>query len=194
MDIGKGRIEAFSDGVIAIIVTIMVLELKVPQKASLSALADLAPVLLSYVLSFFVVAVMWVNHHHMMHDVRRVNASLLWRNNNLLFWMSLIPFTTAWMGQHYWEAAPVAVYGANLAMAWMAFFILRGEMVRQDRHNPHWVERHRDLQSKAIWSVLLYAGAAAVAILNVYVSEVVYVAIPLLYFLPEKILLDPTHE
>ncbi len=114
--IGKGRLEAFSDGVIAIIVTIMVLELKIPHEGTLEALTKLGPTFLSYMLSFLVVAIMWINHHHMIHAFKRVTGSLLWLNMNLLFWMSLIPFVTGWMGEHSGSPLPVAIYGLDLTL------------------------------------------------------------------------------
>src|SRR5271170_2008946 len=122
---GTGRIEAFSDGVIAVIITIMVLELRVPADPSMAALLRQAPVFCSYGLSFIVVAILWVNHHHLLHAAKRADAALLWANNNLLFWMSLIPFVTAYMGQNHRSALAVAMYGAVLAITATSFTILR---------------------------------------------------------------------
>ena len=127
---GKGRLEAFSDGVIAILITIMVLELKVPHDSSLAALDEVWPILLCYVLSFLYIAIYWNNHHHMMHAVRKVDGPVLWANTHLLFWLSLIPFTTAWMGENHFATLPVSVYGFVLFMAGLAYFILERSLLR----------------------------------------------------------------
>ena len=126
---GKGRLEAFSDGVIAIIITIMVLELKVPHESSFASLAPLLPVLLSYVLSFVYVGIYWNNHHHMLAVCRRVSGGALWANLHLLFWLSLFPFTTAWMGENHFAAAPTAAYGGVLLMAAMAYWFLQRTLI-----------------------------------------------------------------
>src|SRR6476646_10686206 len=125
----KSRMEAFSDGVIAVIITVLVLELKVPHDESLEALAPLIPVFLSYVLSFIYVGIYWNNHHHMLHATRRVSGPVLWANLHLLFWLSLIPFTTAWMGENHFAAAPSALYGAVLLMAAIAYWLLQQRII-----------------------------------------------------------------
>lgn len=121
---GKGRLEAFSDGVIAVIITIMVLELKVPHEADLAALRSLLPIFFSYVLSFIYIGIYWNHHHHLLQAVRQVNGSILWANLHLLFWLSLVPFGTAWMGENHFAALPVALYGVILLFAGIAYFIL----------------------------------------------------------------------
>jgi uncharacterized membrane protein len=184
--VGTTRIEAFSDGVIAIIVTIMVLELRPPRATSWSALLQTAPGLVSYLLSFLVVAVMWVNHHHLIDALHGVTARVLWLNLNLLFWMSLIPFVTAWMGQNYTARVPVAVYGLNLSMCSTAFGLLRNELLRQDRHIPTLAAHHRRIQQKTIVTALVYAASAVAAQLSVYAAEAMFALIPFLYFLPER--------
>ena len=126
---GKGRFEAFSDGVLAIIITIMVLELKVPHGATLSALAELWPVFLSYVISFIYVGIYWNNHHHLLHATTNVTGGMMWANLHLLFWLSLVPFATAWMGENHFAAAPSALYGVVLFMAAMAFWILQQRII-----------------------------------------------------------------
>src|ERR687894_1754472 len=126
---GKGRLEAFSDGVLAIIITIMVLELKVPHGADPATLGPLVPVFLSYVLSFIFVGIYWSNHHHLLHAVRHVNGRVLWANLHLLFWLSLVPFVTGWMGENHFAALPVAAYGAVLLAAAIAYFILTRVLV-----------------------------------------------------------------
>ena len=180
------RLEAFSDGVIAIIVTIMVLELRAPAQPTLTALLKVAPVFLSYGLSFLVVAIMWVNHHHLIHAVHSVTAGLLWSNLNLLFWMSLVPFVTDYLGKNYREPLAVALYGLDLAMCGVAFFLLRGELMRQARHDSALMEYHARIQHKNAWSAGLYLLAAPLAYVSVYASFFIFVLIPAMYFLPEK--------
>jgi uncharacterized membrane protein len=126
---GKGRLEAFSDGVIAIIITIMVLELRVPHGATLDALRPLVPVLLAYVLSFVYIGIYWNNHHHMLHMTDRVTGGILWANLHLLFWLSLVPFVTAWMGENSFAPVPTAIYGVALLMAAVAYFILQSAII-----------------------------------------------------------------
>ena len=183
---GTGRLEAFSDGVIAIIVTIMVLQLSAPAEPSLRALLRQSAVLLSYALSFLVVAIMWVNHHHLIHAVREVNARLLWSNINLLFWMSLIPFVTYFLGKYPRSPLPVALYGLDLSLCGFGFVILRVELGRQHRGNAEVCKYHSRMRTKNLISALLYASAVGMAYVSVYLSYAIYVAIPLAYFLPEK--------
>ena len=180
------RLEAFSDGVIAIIVTIMVLELKVPHDTSSAALFERWPVFLSYVLSFVVVAIMWVNHHHMIHAARRADAALLWSNNHLLFWMSLIPFATAYMGETHGTPLVVAVYGGVLALASMAFTLMRGVIAGQHRDDADSITHHRRVQLKNLLSAGIYAGSVPMAFLSVRVSLAIFCLVPALYFLPER--------
>jgi uncharacterized membrane protein len=189
---GTGRLEAFSDGVIAIIVTIMVLQLTAPAQPTADALLKVSPVLLSYALSFLVVAIMWVNHHHLIHAVRHVSARLLWSNINLLFWMSLIPFVTDYLGRFHRDRFPVALYGLDLGMCGLAFTILRTELVQQHRHDPEMTEYHSRMQSKNAMSTGMYLLAAALAYMSIYLSYAIYIAIPLLYFVPEKKLTEKT--
>ena len=183
---GTGRLEAFSDGVIAIIVTIMVLQLSTPPQPTLAALLKLTPIFVSYALSFFVVAIMWVNHHHLIHAVREVSARLLWANINLLFWMSLIPFVTDFLGRYHREPFPVALYGLDLGMCGLAFVWLRVDLSRQHAHDPELSSYHARVQFKNLMSTTLYWSGAALAYTHVYVSYAIYLLIPLLYFLPEK--------
>lgn len=188
------RLEAFSDGVIAIIVTIMVLELRAPAQPTWPALLKVAPVLISYGLSFLVVAIMWVNHHHMIHVVRRVTAWLLWSNLNLLFWMSLIPFVTDFLGKNYREPMAVALYGLDLTLCSAAFYLLRVELVRQESHDLDMREYHLAVQRKNALSFLLYLSSAPLAYVSVRLSFCVFILIPALYFLPEKKLAAAPHE
>src|SRR6201993_2103145 len=140
------RLEAFSDGVIAIIVTIMVLELRAPSQPTWPALLKIAPVFISYGLSFLIVAIMWVNHHHLIHAVRQVTARLLWSNLNLLFWMSLVPFVTDFVGKNYREPMAVALYGLDLTLCSSAFYLLRIELVRQDGRDGNLRDYHAGVQ------------------------------------------------
>lgn len=184
--ISTGRVEAFSDGVIAIIVTIMVLQLTAPAQPTFSALLKQAPIFLSYGLSFLVVAIMWVNQHHMIHAVREVTAGLLWSNLNLLFWMSLIPFVTDFLGRNPRVPFPVSLYGLDLTLCGLAFWLMRIEIARQHRHDPEMSEYHSRMQTKNLFSAFFYLAAAALAHFSIYISYFIYVLIPALYFLPEK--------
>ncbi len=188
------RLEAFSDGVIAIIVTIMVLELRAPSQPTWPALLKVAPVFLSYGLSFLVAAIMWVNHHHLIHAVREVTARLLWLNLNLLFWMSLIPFVTDFLGKNYREPMAVVLYGLDLALCGSSFYLLRTELVRQDHANLNLVEYHAMMQRKNAFSAALYFLSVPLAYVSVYASFFIFVLIPAMYFLPEKKLAAPQHE
>src|SRR5215471_13805419 len=171
------RLEAFSDGVIAIIVTIMVLELRSPAQPTWPALLRVAPIFLSYALSFVVVAIMWVNHHHLIHAVRDVSARLLWSNINLLFWMSLIPFVTDFMGRNPREPFPVSLYGINLTMCAFAFWLLRIELVRQHRHDPEMSEYDSRMQTKNLFSGFLYLLAGGLAHVSIFIPYFVYILI-----------------
>ena len=179
------RLEAFSDGVIAIIVTIMVLELRAPAQPTWSALLKIAPIFLSYGLSFLVVAIMWVNHHHLIHAVHQVTARLLWTNLNLLFWMSLTPFVTDFLGKNHREPVAVALYGFDLALCGCAFYLLRTELVRQDR-DTQLAGHHASIQRKNVGSIVLYFSSVPLAYVSIYASFFIFALIPAMYFLPEN--------
>lgn len=181
-----GRLEAFSDGVIAIIVTIMVLELRAPAQPTVAALLKVAPVFISYGLSFLVVAIMWVNHHHLIHAVHGVSARLLWSNLNLLFWMSLVPFVTDYLGKNYREPMAVALYGLDLWLCSIAFFLLRIVLIEQDRNDPSLADYHAGVQRKNMFSAVLYFLSAPLAYVSIYGSFFIFMLIPAMYFLPEK--------
>jgi uncharacterized membrane protein len=183
---GTNRIEAFSDGVIAVIITIMVLELKVPRDTTLTSLRSLAPQFLSYLLSFLVVAIMWVNHHHMMHAARRADARLLWGNNNLLFWMSLVPFVTAYMGNNHRDPRAVALYGIVLSFCSVAFVLLRAAIASHHRDNQNMFSYHKRIQFKNFYSLLLYGASVPLAFVDVRISFGIFVFVALSYFLPER--------
>jgi len=180
------RLEAFSDGVIAVIITIMVLELKVPRDTTLTSLRSLAPQFLSYLLSFLVVAIMWVNHHHMMHSARRADARLLWTNNTLLFWMSLVPFVTAYMGNNFRDPRAVALYGVVLSLCSISFALLRSAIIQHHRDNPDVVRYHRRVQFKNLNSLLLYMASVPLAFIDVRIAFFIFVFVALSYFLPER--------
>lgn len=182
---GKGRLEAFSDGVIAIIITIMVLELKVPHGADLAALQPLVPVFLSYVLSFVYVGIYWNNHHHMLHASTVVDGTVLWANLHLMFWLSLIPFATGWMGENHFAPLPVALYGATLFLASVAYFILEHTLIARnpkDRILAKAVGKDR----KGIASMALYFLAVPLAFVAVWVSFTLLVLVAILWFLPDR--------
>ncbi|HEX6550970.1 MAG TPA: TMEM175 family protein [Gammaproteobacteria bacterium] len=181
----KTRLEAFSDGVLAIIITIMVLELKVPHGDTLAALAPLLPVFLSYVLSFLYIGIYWSNHHHMLHTVTRVSGGMLWANLHLLFWLSLLPFVTGWMGENHFAAVPTALYGAMLLMAAIAYWILQRTIIAlqgDDSLLAHAVGR--DLKGKL--SPVMYAIAIPAAFLTPVVSQFLYVAVALMWLIPDR--------
>jgi uncharacterized membrane protein len=160
---GTTRLEAFSDGVIAIIITIMVLELKVPHDTAEAALLRLAPVFLSYVLSFIVVAIFWVNHHHLLHITKHVNGKVLWLNVHLLFWLSLIPFTTGYMGENHLAPLAVALYGVNMTACAIAFDLLRRGISTQHAHTPALVDMHARASRKNLLGMALYVATVPLA-------------------------------
>ena len=182
---GKTRLEAFSDGVLAIIITIMVLELKVPHDASVNALIGLWPVFLSYVLSFIYVGIYWSNHHHMLHTVHHVSGAMLWANLHLLFWLSLIPFVTGWMGENHFAPLPTALYGVVLLMAALAYFILQAIIIRA--HGAESVLKRalgRDWKGKI--SPVLYAAAIVLAFFNQWLAGAIYAAVALIWLAPDR--------
>jgi len=183
-----GRVEAFSDGVIAIIVTIMVLELKVPADATPRALLGVLPLLLVYALSFLTVAIMWVNHHHFLKTARRPDPPLLWTNNNLLFWMSLIPFATRYLGQNLGLPLPVAVYAALLAVTSGSFYFLIRVLATHNAHNPIVSAQYFLQRKKSLGMVVVYIACAALAAVYPRVALVIVVLLPGLYFLPDRAL------
>src|SRR5277367_6295249 len=183
---GTNRLEAFSDGVIAVIITIMVLELKVPRDTTWASMRGVLPQFLSYLLSFLVVAIMWVNHHHMLRAARRADARLLWSNNLLLFWMSLVPFVTAYMGNNHRDSRAVALYGLIMFMCGSAFSILRAAIAAHHRENPDMILYHHRSQLKNVFSVLLYAASVPLAFYDVRLSFTIFAFVALSYFLPER--------
>jgi uncharacterized membrane protein len=181
----KGRLEAFSDGVIAILITILVLELKVPHGGTLDALAPILPVFLTYVLSFIYVGIYWNNHHHLLHASERVNGAMLWANMHLLFWLSLFPFVTGWMGENHFEAVPTAVYGVVVFCASVAYKILVVVIVRL--HGPKSrIARLIGSDRKGLISSALYAVAIPGAFVHTAVAHVIYVGVALIWLVPDR--------
>lgn len=180
-----GRLEAFSDGVIAIIITIMVLEMKVPHGADLAALKPLVPVFLSYLLSFIYLGIYWSNHHHLLHATDRVNGAILWANLHLLFWLSLVPFITGWMGENHFAAAPVAVYGVVLLMAAISYTILLRTILREHGKNSR-IARVVGSDLKGKLSMLAYAIGIAAAFINEWIAGGLYVLVALVWLIPDK--------
>jgi uncharacterized membrane protein len=182
---GKNRLEAFSDGVIAIIITIMVLELRVPHGDTLAALLPLAPVLLSYVLSFVYVGIYWNNHHHLIHAVQKINGPTLWANLHLLFWLSLIPFVTGWLGENHFHTMPVALYGVVLFMCGLAYYNLVRVLIKYDQPgSPLSKAIGRDFKGKV--SLLAYALAIPLAFVNEWISMAIYLAVAAMWFIPDR--------
>jgi len=181
----KSRLEAFSDGVLAIIITIMVLEIKVPHSTDPAALVPLVPVILSYVLSFIYVGIYWNNHHHLFQAVRRVSGGVLWANLHLLFWLSLIPFVTGWMGENHFASWPVAVYGVVLFFAGGAYFVLERSLIKiHGEDSTLHAALGRD--SKAIASMLLYLLAVGLALKWPFVSCGIYALVAGLWLIPDR--------
>ncbi|WP_020648707.1 TMEM175 family protein [Solimonas variicoloris] len=182
---GKGRLEAFSDGVIAIIITIMVLELKVPHAPTLDALRELWPTFVSYVLSFVYVGIYWNNHHHLLHACRSINGGVMWANLHLLFWLSLFPFVTAWMGENHFESLPTALYGAVLLMAALAWSVLQYAIVRHDgQHSVLKAAIGRDFKGKI--ALLLYLAAIVLSFYQRVIADLIYVAVALMWLVPDR--------
>jgi uncharacterized membrane protein len=180
----KGRLEAFSDGVIAILITIMVLELRVPHGTDLAALAPLLPVFLTYVLSFVILGIYWNNHHHMLHAAERVNGKILWANLHLLFWLSLVPFTTGWMGENHFASLPTALYGAVLLMAAVGYLILERTIVAHHGAESRLASAvGNELKGKI--SLALYAAALPLAFVNHWISLAIYVGVATWWLVPD---------
>ncbi len=181
----KGRLEAFSDGVLAIIITIMVLELRVPVGGQPSALKPLLPIFLSYVLSFVNLGIYWNNHHHLWQAVDRVNGRILWANLHLLFWLSLVPFFTAWMGENHFASWPVALYGVVLCCAGFAYYLLTHALIAH-HGTDSFLARAIGRDSKGKVSVVIYASAIPVAFLDPLVSCLLYVVVAVMWLVPDR--------
>jgi uncharacterized membrane protein len=181
----KTRLEAFSDGVLAIIITIMVLELKVPHGEGFGALLPLLPVFLSYVLSFMYVGIYWNNHHHMLHTAKHVGGGVLWANLHLLFWLSLLPFVTGWMGENHFAPLPTALYGTVLLMAGVAYWILSSVIIATDGEDSLLAKAiGKDYKGKL--SVVFYVCAIPLSFFNQWVAQAIYVLVALMWLIPDK--------
>jgi uncharacterized membrane protein len=181
----KGRLEAFSDAVIAILMTIMVLELKIPHGADLESIRPLLPVFLTYVLSFIYLGIYWNNHHHMFHATERINGKILWANMLLLFWLSLIPFTTGWMGENHFAPLPTAVYGAVLLLAAVSYTILQTLIIVHQGERSTLAEAvGKDRKGKL--SMVLYVVAIPMAFVNQWISDAIYVLVAMIWLVPDR--------
>jgi uncharacterized membrane protein len=185
-EIPTSRVEAFSDAVIAIIITIMVLELRAPAEPDLAGLFKLAPEFLSYALSFLVLAIIWINHHHLMHVVRVATARLLWSNLYLLFCISFVPFVTEFLGRDYREPLAVALYGLDLFLCAAGFYLLRVELIRQTQDDSALIKYHKGIQRKNAFAAVLYFLSVPLAYLTIYASFAIFILLPAMYFLPNK--------
>ena len=182
---GKGRLEAFSDGVIAIIITIMVLELKVPAGGQLEDMAHLIPVLVSYILSFTFIGIYWTNHHHLLHTAREVNGGILWANLHLLFWLSLIPFVTNWMGENFLEPWPVAIYGMALLFSGIAYYILSQALIRHHgKDSTLSIAVGKD--AKGIISVVVYLAAIPLSFGYPLGAYILYILVAVMWIVPDR--------
>jgi uncharacterized membrane protein len=185
MQMGTNRMEAFSDGVLAVIITVMVLEMKAPVGADLAALAPLFPVFLVYVLSFIYIGIYWNNHHHMLHAVQRIDGRSMWANLHLLFWLSLVPFVTGWMGENHFAALPTALYGFVLLMAAISYTLLQIALVAANgKHALLASAVGRDLKGKL--SVVCYVLAIPLAFVHQAIADVLYVAVAVMWLVPDR--------
>jgi uncharacterized membrane protein len=181
----RNRLEAFSDGVLAIVITIIVLEMKVPHETDLAALGPVVPVFLSYVLSFVYVGIYWTNHHHLLHTVRSVGGGILWANLDLLFWLSLLPFTTGWMGEHHFAPVPTAIYGCVLLLAAIAYYVLqRAIIAHQGRGSILAVAIGRDWKGKL--SPVGYVVAIPLAFVSSWIAVGLYILVALVWVIPDR--------
>jgi uncharacterized membrane protein len=183
--LGKGRLEAFSDGVIAIIITIMVLELKVPHGVELADLRELCPIFMSYALSFIYVGIYWNNHHHMFHLVQKINGPILWANMHLLFWLSLTPFATAWMGEHNFPPWPMALYGFILLMSGVAYYILSQLLIAENGRESALARAVGD-DFKGRISVVIYAISIPLSFVNPWIAYAGYISVALMWLIPDR--------
>lgn len=182
----KTRLEAFSDGVIAIIITIMVLELKVPHEATWIAIQPLVPVFISYVFSYVFIGIYWGNHHHLLHTVKQVNGKLIWANLHLLFWLSLVPFATAWMGENNFEKISVVVYAGLLNMCGLAYYILLLVITRSSKHNQELADTLSKQGAKGKISLAVYFIAMMAAFLHIYLSVILFFVVSVMWIVPDR--------
>ncbi|MEO7102968.1 MAG: TMEM175 family protein [Gemmatimonadaceae bacterium] len=181
----KNRMEAFSDGVVAILITIMILELRPPAGSDWAALQPIIPSVLAYVLSFIYIGIYWNNHHHMLHATDRINGTILWANLHLLFWLSLIPFTTAWMGRNYLASVPTALYGCVLIMCAIAYFILQNRIIKEEGPDSRLAAAIGG-DRKGFTSLVLYASAIPLAFVRPWLADLLYATVAVLWFVPDS--------
>jgi len=182
----KSRLEAFSDGVIAIIITIMVLELKIPEGSTFDVLQKMFPQFFSYLLSFVIIGIYWGNHHHLLHTVNRVSSGIIWANMSLLFWLSLIPIATGWMGENHFEANTVAVYAALLTFCGISYYILQRIIVKCHDFDPAMSEAMKKQSRKGIISQVCYAAAIPLAYVNPFISEFIFILVAVIWLIPDR--------
>ena len=182
---GKGRLEAFSDGVMAIIITIMVLEMKVPHESNWTALQSLYPILLNYLLSFVYIAIYWNNHHHLMHVTHKINGPVMWANSHLLFWLSLMPFSSRWMGETHLAPLPTAIFGFDLFMAGVAYYILVQYLIKLHGKDST-LGRAVGSDAKGVISVIVYAAGIALAFVEPEISVSLYALVAVMWLIPDK--------
>ena len=180
----KGRLEAFSDGVLAIIITIMVLELKVPHDPSFYALAELFPIFISYLLSFIYLGIYWNNHHHLLHSIKKVSGGVLWANLHLLFWLSLVPFVTGWMGENHFAPATISLYGIVLLMAAIAYWIL-AHLLMKHHGKESLLAQALGSDMKGKISILIYIIAIPCAFINQWISGILFVLVAMMWLIPD---------
>jgi uncharacterized membrane protein len=182
----KNRLEAFSDGVLAIIITIMVLEIKEPEGGHWKDLVPLFPVFLSYVFSFTYIGIYWGNHHHLLHSVKQVSSQMIWANINLLFWLSLIPFATGWMGENNFEPDTVALYGIDLLLSGLSFFLLQKAVEKNSHDLDELRKAFAQLNKKGIASTIAYTLAIPFAYINLSISAFIFIVISIVWLIPDK--------
>lgn len=182
----KSRLEAFSDGVLAIIITIMVLEIKVPEGTDWASLKPLVPVFFSYIISFVFVGIYWGNHHHLLHTVKSVNSRIMWSNINLLFWLSLIPFASGWMGENHFAANTVMLYAVILLLSGVSFVILGVVVERCNPHPPEVLEAFSRGRAKGIISIVCYAAAIPLAMVNTGICAALFIIVSVMWLIPDK--------
>jgi len=182
----KTRLEAFSDGVIAIIVTIVVLEIKVPHESTPAALLRLWPVFMSYLLSFVFICIYWGNHHHLLHTVHHVNSNIIWSNMHLLFWLSLVPFTTGWMGENHFDELPVALYAINLLLCAISYYILQKTIMKHHPLSEKLTEAMKKQEKKGMVSLLLYIAAVGFAFIAPWISGIIFGITAIMWVIPDR--------
>jgi uncharacterized membrane protein len=190
----KTRLEAFSDGVLAIIITIMVLEIKVPHDTDWHSLQQMIPVFFSYVLSFVFVGIYWGNHHHLLHSVKRVSSSIIWANLHLLFWLSLVPFVTAWMGENRMQTNTIVAYAVVLLMDGIAFTILQLTIEKSNPFNEKLKAAYKKVRTKGIFSMIAYASSIAFAFVNTYISCFLIVLVAAMWVVPDRHIEDAVKD